>query len=66
LKRKGYAFKVFVDVTGDGEPDSCLPNTDGGGMGPQVFVDGPIVGGLRELRALDRSDALDRVVHGEV
>ena len=66
LKRKGYAFKVVVDVTEDGESDSRLPNTDGGRTVPQVFVDGRMVGGLRELRALDRSGDLDRVVHGEI
>jgi glutaredoxin len=66
LKRKGYAFKVVVDVTGDGESYSRLPNTDGGGTAPQVFVDGRLVGGLRELRALDSSGDLERVVHGEI
>ena len=67
LKRKGCAFNVVVEVTGDGESDSRLPNTDGGGTAaPQVFVDGRIVGGPRELRALDRSGDLDRVVHGEI
>lgn len=66
LRRKGYAFKVVVGVNGDREPDSLLANTDCRGTGPQVFVDGRMVGGLRELRALDRSGDLDRLVHGEV
>ena len=66
LRRKGYAFKIVVDVTGDGEPGSRLLNTDGRETAPQVFVDGRMVGGLRELRALDRSGDLDRLVHGEV
>ena len=66
LRRKGYAFKVVNDVTGDGGPDSRLPNTDGRGTAPQVFVDGRMVGGLRELRTLDRSGDLDRLVLGEV
>ncbi len=65
LKRKGYAFKVVIDVTGDGESNSRLPNTNGGEMAPQVFVDGRMVGGLRELKTLDRSGDLDRIVHGE-
>jgi glutaredoxin 3 len=66
LRRKGYAFKMVVHVTGDGEPGSRLPDTEGRETAPQVFVDGRMVGGLRELRALDRSGDLDRVVHGEV
>jgi glutaredoxin 3 len=66
LRRKGYAFKVVVDVTEDGEPDFRLPNTDGKGTAPQVFVDGRMVGGLHELRMLDRSGDLDRLVLGEV
>jgi glutaredoxin 3 len=66
LRRKGYAFKVVVEVTGDGEPDSRLPDTDIRGTPPQVFVDGRMVGGLRDLRALDRSGDLDRLVRGEV
>jgi glutaredoxin 3 len=66
LRRKGYAFKMVVDVAEDGEPGSRLLNTDGREMAPQVFVDGRMVGGLRELRALDRSGDLDRLVHGEV
>ena len=66
LKRKGYAFKMVVHVTGDGEPGSRLPDTEGRETAPQVFVDGRMVGGLRELRTLDRSGDLDRVVHGEI
>jgi glutaredoxin-related protein len=66
LRRRGYAFKMVVDVAEDGEPGSRLPNTDGWGMAPQVFVDGRRVGGLRELRALDCSGDLARLVHGEV
>ena len=66
LRRKGYAFKVVVDVTRDGEPYSRFPNTDGRATVPQVFVDGRMVGGLRELKMLDRSGDLDRLVLGEV
>jgi hypothetical protein len=35
----------------------------GGKMAPQVFIDGPPVGGLRELTD---SDHLDRLMHGEI
>ena len=66
LRRKGYAIKVIIDVTEDGEPISRLPNADGRGTAPQVFVDGRMVGGLDELKALNRSGDLDRLVHGEI
>ena len=66
LRRKGYAFKMVVDPAEDGKPGARLLNTDGRETAPQVFVDGRMVGGLRELRALDRSGDLDRLVHGEV
>jgi glutaredoxin 3 len=65
LRRNGYAFEV-VDVTGDGEANSRLRETSGSETAPQTFVDGRLVGGLREISALNRSGDLDRLVHGEV
>jgi glutaredoxin len=40
--------------------------SDGGKKAPQVFIDGRPVGGLRELTDSDRSDHLDRLMHGEI
>jgi len=65
LKRKGYAFRV-IDVTGDGETASQFRETNRRESAPQVFVDGRLVGGLREISALHHSGDLDRLVHGEV
>jgi glutaredoxin 3 len=65
LKRQGYAFKV-VDVTGKTWPASYLPGTEGSNTVPQLFVAGRLVGGLREISALQRSGDLDRLLHGEI
>jgi glutaredoxin len=65
LRRKGYVSKV-VDVSRYGKPSPRWRNSDGGKKAPQVFIDGRPVGGLRELTDLDRSDHLDRLMHGEI
>lgn len=65
LGRKGYRFEV-VDVTGNDGLRVGLPETAGKKAGVLVFVDGRPVGGLGEIKALDRSGDLDRLVRGEV
>jgi len=63
LRSKGYAFES-IDVAGDA--DSRLREANGNGTAPRVFVDGRLVGGLREINALNRSGDLDRLVYGKV
>jgi glutaredoxin 3 len=65
LRRKGYAFEV-VDVTGEHGGESWLVRAAASKTLPLVFVDGRPVGGLHEIRVLDRSGDLDRLVRGDV
>jgi len=55
LKRKGYRFEI-LDVT-----DAAVLRS-----WPAHFVAHRPVGGLREIRALESSGELDRLVRGEV
>jgi glutaredoxin 3 len=64
LRRRSYAFEV-IDVSGD-ELRIWLVEATGSKTVPQVFVGGRLVGGFDEVRALDRSGDLDRIVRGEV
>ena len=64
LERKGYAFEV-VDVVDDGLRVSLIEGT-GRTTLPLVFLDGRLVGGLGEIRALEHSGDLDRLVRGRV
>ena len=66
LRRRGYAIKMIVDVGEHGESRARFLHTDGRETAPQVFVDGRMLGGLKELKALDRPGDLDRLVHGEI
>jgi glutaredoxin 3 len=65
LRSKGYVFQM-IDVSGDDELRIRLVETTGSKTVPQVVVDGRLVGGFDEVRALDRSGDLDRIVRGEV
>ncbi len=63
LKRKGYQFEV-IDVTNDSEGRIWLAETTGTEELPQVFINYQPVGGYGDIRALDRSGELDRLVLG--
>jgi glutaredoxin 3 len=63
LKRKGYQFEV-VDLTNDSEGRAWLAQTTGQRMVPQVFIEGLPVGDVDDIRVLDRSGGLDRLVRG--
>jgi glutaredoxin len=64
LRRKGHAFEV-VDVTDDAELRTWLARATGRNTVPQIFVDGRTVGGFDDIKALDRSGKLDRLVRGK-
>ena len=64
LRRKGYQFEA-VDVTNDSEGRAWLADTTGQKTLPQVFIDGLPVGGFDDIKALDRSGELDRLVRGD-
>jgi glutaredoxin 3 len=61
LKRKGYDFEV-VDATGDEELRAWLAKATGRGTMPQIFIDDTPVGGYDDIKALERSGELERLV----
>jgi glutaredoxin 3 len=65
LGRRGYRFEV-IDATNDSRLCSWLEHFTGRGKMPYVFIDHRPVGGLSEIRALERSGALEHLVRGGV
>ncbi len=65
LRRMGYAFEV-VDTTDDAELCASLERSSGHSAAPYLFVDGRPVGGFNDIKALDSSGILDRLVRGNV
>jgi glutaredoxin 3 len=62
LKSKGVAFDE-IDVTDDDELRARMVEMAGGRRTvPQIFIDGKIVGGFDELRALDLEGKLDSLL----
>jgi glutaredoxin 3 len=59
LKRKGVAFEE-IDVTEDEELRAKMIEMSGGRRTvPEIFINGKIVGGFDELKALDDQGKLD-------
>jgi glutaredoxin 3 len=65
LGQKGYHLEV-VDITADNYSRTQLVQAAGRETVPLVFIDERLVGGLGEVKALDCSGDLDRMVRGEV
>jgi glutaredoxin 3 len=65
LARRGYRFDV-IDTRGDSQLRSWLTHFAGRKTLPYVFVDHRPVGGFGEIRTLERSGQLDRLVRGAV
>lgn len=63
LKSKGVAFEK-IDCTGDQPKRDWLAQVTGRTTVPQVFIDGRSVGGYDDLRALDRTGELDKLLAG--
>jgi glutaredoxin 3 len=62
LRDKGVGFEE-IDVTDDAELREKMVELAGGRRTvPEIFVNGQLVGGYDELRALDRSGELDRLL----
>lgn len=62
LSAKGIAFEE-IDTTGNHELRRWLVSTTGGrSTVPQIFIDGRPIGGYDELRALERTGELDRLL----
>ncbi len=59
LQSKGVAFEE-IDVTDNAELREKMVQLSGGRRTvPEIFVNGKIIGGYEELKALDDSGALD-------
>jgi glutaredoxin 3 len=63
LEKKGVAYEE-IDATGDRELRRWLAEATGRTTVPQVFIDDKPIGGYDDLRALDRSGALDALLAG--
>ncbi len=64
LKSKGVAFEE-IDVTDDPELREKMVEMAGGRRTvPEIFINGQIIGGYDELRALDRAGKLDALLSG--
>jgi glutaredoxin len=65
LRCRGYHFEV-IDATNNSRLCSWLAHCTGRETTPYVFIDHRPVGGLSEIRTLERSGALRHLVRGEV
>ncbi len=64
LKKKGVAFEE-IDVTDSPELRERMIEMSGGRRTvPEIFIDGKIVGGFDELKALDDAGKLDQMLAG--
>jgi glutaredoxin 3 len=64
LREKGVQIEQ-VDTTGDHATRRWLVDQTGRTTVPQIFIDGRSIGGFDELRALERTGELDRMLWGE-
>ena len=65
LARRGYRFAV-IDASENSPLRSWLTHFSGRKTLPYVFVDHRPVGGLGEIRSLERSGVLEHLVRGEL
>ena len=63
LKSKGVAFEN-IDCTGDRAKRDWLAEVTGRTTVPQIFIDGRPIGGYDDMRALERTGALDQLLAG--
>jgi glutaredoxin 3 len=61
LKSKGVDYE-HEDVTGDQSRRRWLAQVTGRTTVPQIFINGKAIGGFTDLRDLDRSGELDRML----
>ncbi len=62
LRGKGLQFEE-IDVTNDSALREKMVEMAGGRRSvPEIFINGRIVGGYEELRAIDKSGELDRML----
>jgi glutaredoxin 3 len=64
LKKKGIAFEE-IDVGVDlALRDEMVRLTGGRRTVPEIFINGEVVGGFEELKALDDAGRLDQMIEG--
>jgi len=63
LSSKGIAFEE-IDTTGNHELRRWLKDVTGRSTVPQIFIDSRAIGGYDDLRALERTGELDRLLTG--
>jgi glutaredoxin 3 len=63
LRGKGVEFEN-IDCTGDRAKRAWLAEVTGRTTVPQVFIDGRPVGGYDDLKTLERSGELDKLLAG--
>jgi glutaredoxin 3 len=63
LKDKGVAFEN-IDCTDDRAKRQWLAETTGRTTVPQIFIDGRPIGGYDDMRALEHSGELDKLLAG--
>jgi glutaredoxin 3 len=65
LDGKQLAYEE-IDCTGDDKTRAWLRTATGQSTVPQIFIDGKSIGGYTELRALDRSGELAKLLAASV
>ena len=63
LRGKGIAYEK-IDCTGDRAKRQWLAELTGRTTVPQVFIDGKSIGGYDDMKKLDRSGELDKLLAG--
>ncbi len=62
LEEKGQEFVEFDVELDAGKLDEMLERSQGRWTVPEIFIDGDLVGGFDDLRALDASGELDELL----
>ena len=62
LEEKGQEFVEFDVELDAGKYDEMLDRSEGRWTVPEIFIDGTLVGGYDDLRAMDASGALDELL----
>ena len=62
LEEKGQEFVEFDVELDAGKYDEMLDRSEGRWTVPEIFIDGALVGGYDDLRAMDASGALDELL----
>ena len=62
LEEKGQEFVEFDVELDAGKYDEMLERSQGRWTVPEVFIDGELIGGFDELRALEASGELDEML----